>query len=165
MFVLFSNNTTDATSEAGTAYHSEIFEFTLGFSGVRVARSLVFFVYFFCRPLFVPLSVFVCHCVICPWTYSQYLHLWFRQKLSHNNNNNNMVIYRLIAYPNSISNISNVVLWKTCAYTTLYYASDTYLWIQSNCQQHNKKQYCPYVLSRKLKQYLWVHNKSQGWTL
>jgi len=117
MFVLFSNNTTDATSEAGTAYHSEISEFTLGFSGVRVNRFLVFCI-FFCRPLFVALSLFVGHCVICPWTYSQYLPLWCGQKLSHNNNNK--VIYRLIAYSNSISNTSNFVLWKTCAYTIMH---------------------------------------------
>ena len=45
-------NTMGATREAGTAYLSREHEFTLGFSWVRVARSLVFCVVF-CRSLFV----------------------------------------------------------------------------------------------------------------
>ena len=50
-------NTTGVTSGARTAYPSEAPEFTPGFSGVRVARSLVFCVVF-CRSLFVLLSFF-----------------------------------------------------------------------------------------------------------
>jgi len=44
------------TNEAGTAYTPGTPAFSLGFSGVRVAQSLVFLVVF-CRPLFVLLSV------------------------------------------------------------------------------------------------------------
>jgi hypothetical protein len=39
-------NTTGATSGGGTAYPSEAPEFTSGFSGVRVTRSLVLYVCF-----------------------------------------------------------------------------------------------------------------------
>ena len=61
------SNITDATSGAGTAYFSEKLGFTFGFSGVRVAQSLVF--------LSDDLSTFVCllvfflsfeHCIVCP---------------------------------------------------------------------------------------------------
>ena len=44
-------NTTGVTSEAGTAYTSEASDFTPGFSGVRVTRSLVLFVCFVDRCL------------------------------------------------------------------------------------------------------------------
>jgi hypothetical protein len=40
------NNTTGATCGVGTAYLSGVPEFTSGFSGVRVAQSLVFCVLF-----------------------------------------------------------------------------------------------------------------------
>ena len=46
------NNTTGATCGVGTAYLSGVPEFTSGFSGVRVAQSLVFCV-LFCLSLFV----------------------------------------------------------------------------------------------------------------
>jgi hypothetical protein len=46
------SNIPDATSGAGTAYFSEKLGFTFGFSGVRVAQSLVF--------LSDDLSTFVC---------------------------------------------------------------------------------------------------------
>ena len=49
--------TTGATSEAGTAYLSGAPEFTPGFSGVHVTRSIVLCV-LFCRSLFGRLSVF-----------------------------------------------------------------------------------------------------------
>ena len=38
---------------------SRAHEFIIGFSGVLVARS-------FCRSLFVLLSFFICHCIVCP---------------------------------------------------------------------------------------------------
>jgi len=41
MFVLLNSNMTDATSGAGTAYTSGAIEFTTGYSGVRVTRTLV----------------------------------------------------------------------------------------------------------------------------
>ena len=43
---------TGGTGEAGTAYPSEAHEFTPVFSGIRVARSLIFCVVL-CRSLFV----------------------------------------------------------------------------------------------------------------
>jgi len=61
------SNMTDATNGAGTAYFSEKLGFTFGFSGVRVAQSLVF--------LSDDLSTIVCllvfflsfeHCIVCP---------------------------------------------------------------------------------------------------
>jgi hypothetical protein len=52
------NNTTGATCGAETAYTFGAFEFTPVFSGVRVARSLVFCVMFY-RSLFAPLCVFL----------------------------------------------------------------------------------------------------------
>ena len=51
------------------------------FSGVRVTRSLVFFV-MFCRSLFVPLSFKTfsfCHWFVCPLIYGSWLSLWYRQ--------------------------------------------------------------------------------------
>ena len=54
--------TTGATSGAGTAYPSGIPEFTLRFSGVRVAQSLVFCLVF-CISTFCPFSFG--QCVVC----------------------------------------------------------------------------------------------------
>ena len=57
-----------ATSGARTAYPSGVHEFTPGFNGVRVTRSLVVCVCFVDRCLsFFPFS-FV-HCVVCPSIY------------------------------------------------------------------------------------------------
>jgi len=56
MFVSFNSNTTGATCGAGTVKPFGL-EFTLGFSVVRVTRSLLFCVVF-CRSLFVLLSNF-----------------------------------------------------------------------------------------------------------
>ena len=50
MFVSFSSNTTGVTSGTGSATHFGAPAFTLGYSGVSVARSLVFCVVF-CRLL------------------------------------------------------------------------------------------------------------------
>jgi len=54
----------DTTCGAGTAYPSGALEFIPGFSGIRVARSLVF-CEMFCRSLFVLLSFFFwpLHCL------------------------------------------------------------------------------------------------------
>jgi hypothetical protein len=52
------SNTTGATCGVGTAYLSGAPEFTYGFSGVRVAQSLVFCV-LFCRFFCVFLSFFL----------------------------------------------------------------------------------------------------------
>ena len=58
-----------ATSGAGTAYLSVAPEFTLGFSGVRVTRSLVLCVCFVDRCLSLcPFSFG--HCVVCPFRYT-----------------------------------------------------------------------------------------------
>jgi len=57
---LAGSNTTDATNGAGTAYSSGAPHITSVFSGVRVARSLVFCVVVYCRSLFVLLSFFFC---------------------------------------------------------------------------------------------------------
>lgn len=51
-------------------------EFTSGFSGVTVARSLVFCVIFCDRRLSL---LFFCHCFICPPTCGFWLHLWYLQ--------------------------------------------------------------------------------------
>jgi hypothetical protein len=59
---MFYFSTTDSTSGEGTAYPSGAPEFTPGFSGVRIPRSLVFMQ--FCRSLFVHLFCFFC-CVVC----------------------------------------------------------------------------------------------------
>jgi len=54
-------NTTGVTRGAGTAYPSRATEFTLGFSGVRVSRSLVVYVCFVDRCLsFCTFSVGLC---------------------------------------------------------------------------------------------------------
>jgi len=60
-----------------TEYPSRGHEFTSGFSGVRVALSLVFCV-MFCRSLFV---LFSCgHCIVCPSSiYGFWLPLWYLQ--------------------------------------------------------------------------------------
>jgi len=50
-WVCNKSNTTGVTSGAGTAYLSGAPEFTPGFSGVRVAQSLVFCVVY-CRHFF-----------------------------------------------------------------------------------------------------------------
>ena len=57
MFVLLNSNMKGATSGAGTAYTYGDIEFTTGYLGVRVTRTLVFCV-MFCRSLFVLLSSF-----------------------------------------------------------------------------------------------------------
>ena len=54
-----------ATSGAGTAYPSEAPEFTLGFSGVRVTRSLVLCVCFADRLCLSFCTFSSGHCVIC----------------------------------------------------------------------------------------------------
>ena len=56
-------NTTGATSGAGTAYPSGAPEFTVGFNGDRVARSIIVFVMFY-RSLFAFLPFSVGHCVL-----------------------------------------------------------------------------------------------------
>ena len=56
------SNTTSATSGAGDDYLSGAHEFITGFSGVRVARSLVFCVFFLSLCIF----FFFGHCVFCP---------------------------------------------------------------------------------------------------
>ena len=52
MFVSFNSNTTGVTCGTGTDYHSGAPEIFLGFRGLHVAWSLVFYV-MFCRWLFV----------------------------------------------------------------------------------------------------------------
>jgi hypothetical protein len=47
---------------------------------VRVTPSLVLCV-MFCRSLFVFLSIFFCHCVLCPSIYIVWLPLWYLQTL------------------------------------------------------------------------------------
>jgi len=65
--VSFNSNTTGVTCGAGTANRSGAPEFIPVFNGVRVARSLVFFV-MLCRSLFVLLSIFIfSHCIVCPF--------------------------------------------------------------------------------------------------
>ena len=62
-----------------SAYRSGAPEFTLSFSEVRVARSLVFSV-MFCRLLFVLCSSSFRHCVVCPsQIYDFWLPLWYLQ--------------------------------------------------------------------------------------
>jgi hypothetical protein len=76
-------NTTGATSEAGTTYHSIVHEFTPGFIGVRVTRSLVLYVCFVDRCLSL-CSFSFSHCVVCPCsTYGFWLLLWYLQTLLH----------------------------------------------------------------------------------
>ena len=65
MFVLFNSNTTGATCGTGTADSSRRTEFTPGFSGVRVAPFLVFFV-LFCRLLFAFWPFSFGYCFVCP---------------------------------------------------------------------------------------------------
>jgi hypothetical protein len=73
------NNTTGATCGAETAYTFGAFEFTPVFSGVRVARSLVFCVMFY-RSLFAPFCAFSFgHCVVCPSIYDFWLPIWYLQ--------------------------------------------------------------------------------------
>ena len=62
-------NTTGVTSGTETAYPSGVPEFT-PYSGVRVARSLVFYV-IRCKLLFVLFSFW--HCVVCPSIYGFWL--------------------------------------------------------------------------------------------
>jgi hypothetical protein len=52
MFVVFTSTTTGLTYVAGTVRHYKAFDFTLVVRGVRVTRSLFFYV-MFCRSLFV----------------------------------------------------------------------------------------------------------------
>ena len=61
VFVSLNSNTTGVTCVAGTATLPE----HSVFSGVRVARSLVFCV-MFCRSLLVLLSFYCDHCVVWP---------------------------------------------------------------------------------------------------
>jgi hypothetical protein len=58
------SNTTSVICGAGTAHSSGAHEFTPGFSGIRVARSLVFCVVI-CTSLFVLLSDFLFAVVLC----------------------------------------------------------------------------------------------------
>jgi hypothetical protein len=70
-----------ATSGAGTAYPSGAPEFTPGFSGVRVTRSLVLYVCFVDRCLSFCAFSFG-HCVVCSSsTYGFRLPLWYLQTL------------------------------------------------------------------------------------
>ena len=74
-------NTTGATRGAGTAYPCGAPEFSSGFSGVRVTRSLVLYVCFVDRCLsFCPLSFG--HCVVCSSSiYGFWLPIWYLQTL------------------------------------------------------------------------------------
>jgi hypothetical protein len=70
-----------ATSGAGTAYPSGAPEFTPGFSGVRVTRSLVLYVCFVDRCLSFCAFSFG-HCVVCSSSiYGFWLPLWYLQTL------------------------------------------------------------------------------------
>ena len=74
-------NTTGVTSGAGTAYPSGVPEFTPGFSGVRVTRSLVLYVCFVDRCLSF-CSFSFGHCVVCSSSiYGFWLPLWYLQIL------------------------------------------------------------------------------------
>jgi hypothetical protein len=59
---------TNMTGTTGPVHPSGAPEFSIIFSGIRVARSLVF-CEMFCRSLFVLCSVSFCHCIVCPPTY------------------------------------------------------------------------------------------------
>jgi len=70
-----------ATSGAGTAYPFGAHEFTPGFSGIRVTRSLVLYVCFVNRCLFFCTFSFG-HCVVCSSPmYGFWLPLWYLQTL------------------------------------------------------------------------------------
>ena len=74
-------NTTGVTSGAGTAYPYGVPEFTPGFSGVRVTRSLVLYVCFVDRCLSF-CSFSFGHCVVCSSSiYGFWLPLWYLQIL------------------------------------------------------------------------------------
>jgi hypothetical protein len=74
-------NTTGATSGAGTAYPSGASDFTSGFSGVRVTRSLVLYECFIGRCLSFCTFSFG-HCVACSSSiYGFWLPLWYLQTL------------------------------------------------------------------------------------
>jgi hypothetical protein len=47
---------------------------------VHVSRSLVFCL-MFCKPLFLILSFFFGHCIVCPSSYGFWLSLWYHQTL------------------------------------------------------------------------------------
>jgi hypothetical protein len=82
LLVCYKSNTTGVTSVEGTAYHSGTREFSPVFSGICVARSLVF-----CALLYRSLLVFICfgHCIICPsLIYGFWLPLWYLQTFLFN---------------------------------------------------------------------------------
>ena len=62
--VCFKRNPTGAFKRAGTAHPSGTPEFTTGFSSIRVAQYLVFYV-MFCRSLFIILSFIFGDCIFC----------------------------------------------------------------------------------------------------
>ena len=70
--VYSKSNTTDITSGAGTATFPENLSSCQVLSGVRVARSLVFYVVF-CRFCLFSFG----HCIACLSIYSFWLHLWY----------------------------------------------------------------------------------------
>jgi len=73
------SNARDATCGAGTAYPSGTADqFILFLCGIHVARSLVFCV-LFCRSLFVLLSFYIGHFIVCPSIYGFWLPLWYLQ--------------------------------------------------------------------------------------
>jgi hypothetical protein len=74
MFVSLNSNTTGVTSGTGTVSLSGAHEVIHGFSGVRVVRSLVFYVAVF-TSLFVLLSFFFWVLCSLPFTDSDYLPL------------------------------------------------------------------------------------------
>ena len=88
---LYKSNTTGATCGAGTTYPSGASEFNLDFSGVRVARSLVFCVVF-CTSLSFCLVSFGSVCLSCYellllithfgiLNFSSYLCVYFKHKV------------------------------------------------------------------------------------
>jgi hypothetical protein len=77
---LYQKEPTGATSGGGTAYPSEAPEFTSGFSGVRVTRSLVLYVCFVDRCFSFCIFSFG-HCVVCSSIYGFWLPLWYLQTL------------------------------------------------------------------------------------
>jgi hypothetical protein len=67
------------TCQAGTPYPSGVPEVNPDFSGVRIARSLVFSV-MFCTSLIALLFFFFGHCIVCPsYIYGFQLSLWYLQ--------------------------------------------------------------------------------------
>jgi hypothetical protein len=105
------SNTTGVTGGAGTAYYLGAPEFTSGFSGIVVARWLIFFIVF-CRLMLFLCNIFCCcYVIVCLYSiYGFVFPFWYLHIIFFVCCNSNLALSAFMAYRLVCNNSSMTVL-------------------------------------------------------